>query len=84
MPRWASRITLEVMDVRAERVQEINRDDALAEGVDLSMELFPHMNAPDKALARFPALWDSINAKRGCSFDVNPWVWVIDFKRLAD
>jgi hypothetical protein len=82
MPRWASRITLEIADVRVQRVQEITRDDALAEGVNLSRELFPTVNAPDKALRLFPKLWDSINAKRGFGWDKNPWVWAITFKRV--
>lgn len=63
MPRWASRIDLEETEVRAERVQDISGNDALAEGVDLSRELFRGINAPDKALRLFPHLWDSINAK---------------------
>jgi hypothetical protein len=82
MPRWASRITLIITNVRVQRVQEITRDDALAEGVDLSRELFPTMNAPDKALRLFPRLWDSINAKRGFGWDTNPWVWAITFQRV--
>jgi hypothetical protein len=70
MPRWASRISLEVTGVRVERVQDISNEDSQAEGVD------PSIHAPS-----FAGLWDSINAKRGYGWDVNPWVWVVEFKR---
>ena len=97
MPRWASRITLEVVSVRVERVQEITEDDAMAEGIEryCSQEgkhynPTPYYKAfPEKdgglysAKAAFEVLWDSINAERGFGWDVNPWVWVIEFKRLT-
>lgn len=70
MPRWASRITLEVVSVRVERVQDITPEDARAEGIE-------HLYAPRNA---FASLWDSINAKRGAGWTVNPWVWVVEFK----
>ena len=79
MPRWASRITLRVTNVRVERVQEISEEDALAEGV------YGDEAAPfDQATATmcFEALWDSINAKRGYGWDANPWVWVVEFERV--
>lgn len=75
MPRWASRITLEVTGVKVERVQDISKADAISEGVDLAEEgslIGPRFN--------FMNLWDSINAKRGFGWDVNPWVWVISFR----
>lgn len=75
MPRWASRITLEITDVRVQRVQEISEDDARAEGVD-----YPGTKAGP--IAEFAHLWDSINAKRGFGWDTNPWVWAITFKRV--
>ena len=69
MPRWASRITLEVADVRVQRVQEISEGDCLAEGC----------GAKDRRV--FAELWDSINAKRGFGWEANPWVWAITFRR---
>jgi hypothetical protein len=74
MPRWASRITLEITDIRVERVHEISRDDCEAEGSYWATD------ADDEG--GFVNLWDSINAKRGYGWDANPWVWVISFKKL--
>jgi hypothetical protein len=68
MPRWASRITLEITDVRVERVQDITEADAVSEGLERR--------------EHFIRLWDKLNEKRGYSFDSNPWVWVIEFKRV--
>lgn len=93
MPRWASRLTLRITDVRVQRVQEITEEDAKAEGVD---EWIPCRaitglkgirfgeGASRKAtcLEHFAYLWDSINARRGYSWDSNPWVWAITFERL--
>ena len=77
MPRWASRITLEITEVRVERVQEITEEDAIKEGI--SPEEHP-FDAPPAM--RFAILWDSINAKRGYSWESNCWVWVLSFRRL--
>lgn len=80
MPRWASRILLEVTDVRLERVQDISYHDVLAEGIST-----PNRESIEFALQAgqdFQALWDSINAKRGHSWESNPWVWVVEFKRI--
>jgi len=74
MPRWASRITLDVTSVRVERLQAITEADAETEGVlhaDTSYGLDP--------VTDFRALWDSINAKRA-PWKSNPWVWVVTFK----
>ena len=76
MPRWASRITLEVTDVRVERVQAIVLDEIMAEGI-------PRQDGRTSECThrlRFQRLWDSINAKRGYSWASNPWVWVVEFK----
>lgn len=77
MPRWASRITLKVTAIRVERLQDISEQDAIAEGVIPSIvgQNLDHL----QHRAGFMALWDSINAKRGYSWDSNPWVWVVEF-----
>jgi len=75
MPRWASRITLEITGVGVERVQEISEEDAKAEGISAP-------GYPDVAHEMFAELWDTINAKRGFGWEKNPWVWVITFKAL--
>ena len=85
MPRWASRINLEITGIRVERVQEITEDDATAEG---SPSFFLTSAIDGKPFDTvipsfwFETLWDTINAKRGYGWDVNPWVWVIEFKNL--
>lgn len=68
MPRWASRITLEITDVRVERVQAISEEDARAEG-------FPSRSP-------FAGEWDAIYAAKGLGWDANPWVWAISFRRV--
>jgi hypothetical protein len=80
MPRWASRITLEIINIRVERVQEISRNDALAEGIEINPSL--RDLGYSEGRTEFKHLWDSINAKRGCGWDKNPWVWCISFRRL--
>ena len=80
MPRWASRITLRLTDVRVERVQEISADDAIAEGIDRPGTMNPYIDGNAMVRAVFRNLWDSINAKRGYGWDVNPWVWVLVFE----
>lgn len=82
MPRWASRLTLEVTDVRVERVQAISPSDACAEGVfgEGRYATAPPLPYP---VATFASLWDSINGERvGCSWADDPWVWVVGFRRL--
>lgn len=83
MPRWASRLTLEITGVRVERVQEICGMDAKREGVDIPAHL-PHDGADlDHARWGFRALWDALNAARGHGWDANPWVWVLEFRRVS-
>ena len=86
MPRWASRITLEVTDVRVERVQDIGKDgsiarDILAEGIPQSAIDIQHkwFHPDDSPAIAFSQLWDSTNAKRGFDWESNPWVWVVGF-----
>ncbi len=85
MPRAASRILLEVTDVRVERLQEIGEADAKAEGVEPDVDagywkgyIFPGVY--DSAKKSFASLWQSINGLG--SWDQNPWVWVVSFKRI--
>jgi len=94
MPRCASRITLEITDVRVERVQEISPEDCEAEGITGKTLASPMRGQPYEEyenedgiiyttpILAFAALWDSINLKRGYGWDKNPWVWVIAFKRI--
>jgi hypothetical protein len=77
MPRWASRITLEVTGIRAERLQAITEPDAVAEGVPVITD----PECPPPAF-RFRALWDSINAQRGFAWGGDPWVWVVEFRKV--
>lgn len=85
MPRWASRITLEIMGVKVERVQKISKEDAKAEGIRPNE--VTHQTTTGRVLKSsylymrpFRELWDSINAKRGYGWDANPYVWVLTFK----
>jgi len=82
MPRWASRITLEIGGVRVERLQDISEEDAKAEGVPDqgigNMRVFTQMGANRY---HFATLWDQINGKRA-DWMSNPWVWVVSFKRV--
>ena len=82
MPRAASRITLEITGVRVERLQDISEDDALAEGC--SSTAIVHEDGEDYtghyASEEYQVLWESINGPG--SWDANPWVWVVEFKRL--
>jgi hypothetical protein len=76
MPRWASRITLEVTGVRVERLQAISEADARAEGYELGAP--PCIDAP---LRWYRHLWDQINGAG--AWDANPWVWVVEFRRVT-
>lgn len=78
MPRWASRTTLEITRIRAERVQDLSIDDVYAEGIKDS-----GLGVVDLLLS-YAVLWDSINAKRGYPWESNPWVWVIEFKIVEE
>lgn len=83
MPRWASRITLEIVSVRVERLQNISRADAKAEGLWPSphngLEMVNGVPYGNAQLA-FRALWESIHGPR--LWEANPWVWVVEFRRL--
>lgn len=81
MPRWASRITLEVKAVRVERVQEISSRDAWAEGFRCSCTRPVPICAGN--IVAFRETWNSIYAPNGLGWDKNPWVWVVEFERVA-
>ena len=81
MPRWASRILLEITHVRVERLQDITRSDIRAEGLQCPPELASDDVSPnhrDWYPAAFRDLWNST----GGDWDANPWVWVVEFKRV--
>lgn len=80
MPRWASRITLEVTDVRVERLQEISEEDARSEGVEQDLTVHDANGGPCYTLP-FQKLWRSTyGVDTPKSWESNPWVWVIEFK----
>ncbi len=82
MPRWASRITLKIVKIRVERIQDISEEDAIAEGAPLDRVLGWGRVGMQSHREGFMNLWDHINDKRGYGWLTNPWVWVIEFKRL--
>lgn len=78
MPRWASRITLEIVAIRVERLQDISETDARAEGYP--GDIIDGINYAVGAKNWFRSLWEQINGHD--SWAANPWVWVIEFKRV--
>lgn len=90
MPRWASRILLEITDVRVERLNAISEEDAEAEGIDMealydSQDCYDciadhNMTGRPTVTGVFKYLWESIYGEE--SWKANPWVWVIEFKRV--
>jgi len=84
MPRWASRITLEITGVRVERLVDITLDDAKAEGIGaFTFARGAIADNPPDPRWKFIELWNSINQKRGYGWDTNCWVWVLSFKRMT-
>jgi hypothetical protein len=82
MPRWASRLLLEVVEVRAERLQSITEEDAQSEGIQPATHLGP-CRVMVHARKGFRHLWDEINGKRA-PWESNPWVWALTFKRVGE
>lgn len=89
MPRWACRLVLEINDVRVERLQSISEADAMAEGAERDTEPCDHVRRSCAEVgclgpthrAGFADLWASINGQ--ASWDANPWVWVLSFRRIG-
>ncbi|MDH1104793.1 hypothetical protein N5C55_02735 [Pseudomonas otitidis] len=96
MPRWASRILLEITAVRVERLQDISDEQARAEGLrwhslykqwggveshPASRPECPQWRWYEDPITAFRQLWESINGAG--SWDANPWVWVVEFKRIT-
>ncbi len=83
MPRKFSRITLEITDVRVQRLQGISEEDAKAEGVEASKTVEMNDGSPCYS-SPFQRLWLSINGvDNPASWEANPWVWALTFKRIA-
>jgi hypothetical protein len=95
MPREFSRLTLEITSVGVERIQEISKQDAIAEGVDWRKCPMYQTEAQLRHMVKgwgtamtvdyidgFKRLWNSINASPGLSWADNPWVWVVEFERI--
>ncbi len=87
MPKAAARIWLEITNIKVERLQDISEEDAKAEGISriynttsLVYKNYLHSDDACNAYKSFQTLWQSINGSE--SWDANPWVWVIEFKRI--
>jgi hypothetical protein len=87
MPRWASRITLEVVSVRVERLQGISEADAIAEGVYTNEQALQKLGLPadtklqGTCVDKYRIVWESLNGKK-YPWASNPWVWVVEFKKI--
>jgi len=86
MPRWASRLSLEVTGVRVERLQEITPADATAEGITWEpgtpWTCSEARKTTNARVSLFADLWDSVNEGRS-TWATNPWVWVVEFTRAG-
>lgn len=92
MPRWASRLTLEVTQVRVERLQDISEEDAIAEGIEPVpggyRNYMPEREAQGLATSfaspreSFFSLWESIHGTE--AWVTNPWVWVVEFQKVGE
>ncbi len=95
MPELASRIHLEITGIKAQRVQDITEEEAMAEGIEKPIEERCMLVYRDYSIKEednegynwfstakdsYSSLWDSINAKKGLPWESNPWVWVVSFK----
>ena len=82
MPKWASRLWLEITGVRVEQLQDISEEDAIAEGVTIKVdaEIAARVAGETPARMEFWDLWKSIHGSG--SWELNPWVWIIEFQRI--
>lgn len=85
LPQWGSRLTLLIKDIRIDRLQDINEQEAIASGTEPdNLEnnaslVSEHLLKGSLTIDRFAREWDSVNVNRGYGWSANPWVWVIDF-----
>ncbi len=95
MPRKLSRLTLEIVSVRVERLQDISEEDAIVEGIERGKDFFGcpmwrDYGSPedekswcaDDPVTSYRTLWGHING--ACSWDANPWVWVVEFRKVEE
>ena len=82
MPRKFSRLTLEITDVRCERLKDISWNDCIQEGTFQFHGYIDEHGIRSEGKRLFAEMWNTINTKRGFGWDTNPWVWVIEFKRV--
>jgi len=89
MPREACRLFLKIKDIRVERLQDISEEDALKEGFKPGYESIGNGKFEDvlerewTAVDEFRELWQELNLKRGYGWNINPWVWIVEFERVA-
>ena len=83
MPRWASRITLKVINIRVERLQDISWQDCEKEG-QTSCYCNDEPRYKNSLISNWIRLWNSINEKRGLGWDKNPWVWVMEWPPILE
>lgn len=89
MPRWASRINLEIIETKVERLQDITEGDARDEGMEYRNDTRGWHSGTELPIGVCPSAheafrltWNVINHGRGFGWDVNPWVWVVSFRRI--
>ena len=82
MPRKFSRLTLEITDVRCERLQDISWNDCIQEGTFQFHGYIDEHGIRSEGKRLFSEMWNTINAKRGFGWDTNCWVWAISFKKI--
>ncbi|MDR3543255.1 MAG: hypothetical protein P4L69_20185 [Desulfosporosinus sp.] len=82
MPRAFARLFLKVKGIRVERLQDITEEDARNEGCFLPSHSVEDGTLIGDSVTMFKIIWNNLNAKRGFGWDVNPWVWVVEFEKM--